>query len=111
MPRVGREDVLEVATAEDEEPVEAFATGAADPALGVRPRLRCAHRRLDHANAFGAEDLVELAGELAVAVTDQKPWTTNTVLVEPHQHIGRLLIHLAAVRVGRGTYQWVATGC
>jgi hypothetical protein len=36
---VGREDVGEMATAEDENPVEAFAADAPDPALGMRPRL------------------------------------------------------------------------
>jgi hypothetical protein len=33
---VGREDVVEVAAAEDKDPVEALAADAADPALGVR---------------------------------------------------------------------------
>jgi hypothetical protein len=36
---VGREGVLEVAAAEDQQAVEAFAADAADPALGVRSRL------------------------------------------------------------------------
>jgi hypothetical protein len=54
--------------------VEAFAPNASDPALGVCPCLRRPNRRLDHPDAFGAEDLVELARELAVAVTDEKPW-------------------------------------
>src|SRR5215207_689268 len=73
----------EVSAAEDQEPVEAFAAGASDPALGVRPRLWRAHRRFDHADAFGAEDLVELTRELAVAVavTDQNPRPTGAVVV------------------------------
>src|SRR6266496_998963 len=73
MSDVGRKDVVEVTAAEDQEPVKAFAPNAADPALGVCPRLRRPNRRLDHPDAFGAEDLVELARELAVAVTDEKP--------------------------------------
>jgi len=40
VPRVRRKDAFEVATAEDQEPVETLAAGAADPALGVRSRLR-----------------------------------------------------------------------
>jgi hypothetical protein len=39
MPDVGRDDVLEVAAAKNQEPVEAFAADAADPALGVRSCL------------------------------------------------------------------------
>jgi hypothetical protein len=38
----------------------------------VRLRLWRPHRRLDHPDAFGAEDLVEAARELAVAVTNEK---------------------------------------
>ena len=66
VPRVRREDVVEVAATDDEQPVEALAAGGPDPALGVSSSLRCADRRFDDADAFGAEDLVELAGELAV---------------------------------------------
>ena len=66
------ENVLEVAAAKDQESVEAFAADAADPALGVRPGLRCAHRRLDHAEAVRAEDLVELADRSRIRIT---AWT------------------------------------
>src|SRR6266508_4691575 len=79
---VGREDVSEVAAADDQDPVETLAPDAADPALGMRPRPRRSHRRFDHTDALGAEDLVELAGELAVAVADEKPRKTDTVVVE-----------------------------
>jgi hypothetical protein len=91
----------EVSAAEDQEPVEAFAAGASDPALGVRPRLWRAHRRFDHADTFGAEDLVERARELAVTVTDQNPRPTGTLVVELHQQVPRLLSHPASVGVGR----------
>ena len=70
--RVDANDALEVAAADDEQPVEALPPQAADPALGVCPRPRRPHRRLDHTDALGAEDLVEVARELAVTVTDQE---------------------------------------
>ena len=73
---IGAEHVLEVAAAEDQQPVEtlaAHAAHAADEAFGVGVRLRQAHRRADHADAFAAEDLVKDGGVLAVAVMDQKP--------------------------------------
>jgi hypothetical protein len=38
MSDVGRKDVVEVTAVEDQEPVEAFAPNASDPALGVCPR-------------------------------------------------------------------------
>jgi hypothetical protein len=69
--RVSGHDVLEVAAAEYQQPVEALAADAADPALGVGARLRRSYRRFDDANAFAAEDLVELARELAVVRSDR----------------------------------------
>src|SRR5262249_60120642 len=96
---VGDEGMLEVASAEDQEPVEALAANAADPAFGVGARLRRSYRRFDDANAFGAEDLVELAAELAVAITDQK-LRPDPLVVELHQEVARLLGHPAAVRIG-----------
>ena len=62
--RVDAEDMLEMTAADDQQPVEALTAHAADPALGVCSRPR----RLDHTDAVGAEDLVEVARELAVAV-------------------------------------------
>jgi hypothetical protein len=73
MPDVCEQDMIEVAAADDQDPVEALAAHAPDPALGVRSHLRRPDRNLDHADAVGAEDLVELRGELAVPVTDEKP--------------------------------------
>jgi hypothetical protein len=64
------EHVLEVAAAQDQEPVEAFSADSADEALGVR--LRCTHRGLDDLDALAREAGVEVAGELAVAVADQE---------------------------------------
>ena len=78
------ENALEMAAANDEDPVEAFAADAADPALCVRPRLRRPHRRLDHPDPFGAEDLVEVTGELAVSITDEEP-RADIFVVERHQ--------------------------
>ena len=60
----------EVAAAEDEDPVEALAADRSDPALGVGPRLRRADGSLDDADSFRTEDLVEVAGELTLAIAD-----------------------------------------
>jgi hypothetical protein len=71
-----------------------------DPAFSVRSRLRRPHRSLDHPHAFGAEDLVEIACELAVAVTDEKP-RSDAFVAKLHQQVACLLGHPAAVRFGR----------
>jgi hypothetical protein len=65
--------VLEVAAAEDQQPVEALTADAADEALSVGVCLGCTDRRVDHLEPFAAEDLVEGGAELAVAVVDQEP--------------------------------------
>ena len=59
--RVARQHRFELATAEDQQPIEALATESPDPALSVRSSFWRPHRRLDHTDAFGPEDLVEVA--------------------------------------------------
>jgi hypothetical protein len=69
---IDAEDALEVAAAEDQQPIEGLATQAFHPALGVRTRPWRPHRRRDHTDALGAQDLVEACRELAVSVADQE---------------------------------------
>jgi hypothetical protein len=64
--------VLELAAAEDEQAVEALATDAADPALGVGVRVRRPDGGADHRNSFAREDLIAAAAELGVAIVDQE---------------------------------------
>jgi hypothetical protein len=45
---VDAEHVLEMAAAEDEDPVEAISAESADPALGVSVRVRRLDRRVNH---------------------------------------------------------------
>ena len=56
---IDAEDTLELAAAEDEQRIEALATHAADPALGVGVRIRRMNGRADHGDAFTPEDMVE----------------------------------------------------
>jgi hypothetical protein len=51
VPRIARENVLQVPAADDQDPVEAFPTDASDPTLGMRPRLRRPDWRFDHTDA------------------------------------------------------------
>jgi hypothetical protein len=70
---VGREDSFQVAAVEDQDPVEALAADAADPAFDEGVRAWCAYRCADDPDRLGAEDFVEGGRELAVAVMDQEP--------------------------------------
>ncbi len=108
--RVDLDDALELAAAEDQQPVEALPAQAPDLALGVCPRPRRSHRRLEDREAFGAEDLIEVARELAVAVADQEA-RPQPFVVESHQQVARLLGHPGAVGVSGGARDVHATAC
>jgi hypothetical protein len=75
MADVGAHDLLEVAAAEHQKAVEAFASQAAHPALRMCLRFRRLYRRPNHTNTLGAEHLVEAARELAVAIADEEKRT------------------------------------
>src|SRR6266550_6042002 len=64
--------VLELAAAEDEQPVEALATHAADPTLGVCVRVRRLHGCADHGDPFALEDIIAATAELRVAIVDKE---------------------------------------
>jgi hypothetical protein len=66
------EHVLEVSSAEDQNPVEAFGASGANEALGDGVGLRRSHRRADDLEPFAAKDRVEAACELAVSIANQK---------------------------------------
>jgi hypothetical protein len=68
---VDADDAFEVATVEDQQPVETFRTDGSDEALGEAIRLQRAQRRLHGADALAVENLVEGGAVLAAAVADQ----------------------------------------
>jgi hypothetical protein len=76
-------DPLEVALAEDQEPVQAFAPNRPDPALGTGPGAGCSDGRPDHAPSPGAEHVVAGAGELGVAIADRHRRTCVGFLASP----------------------------
>jgi hypothetical protein len=70
---VDAEHVFEVASAEDQDPVETVGSDGADPAFGEGVRVRRLNRCPDHFDAVGVEDLVERVAELAVSIVDEEP--------------------------------------
>ena len=69
---VDAQDAVELARADDQQPVQALGPRGPDEALGVCVGLWQSEWRLDHRDALGAKDLVRSAGELRVAVADQE---------------------------------------
>jgi hypothetical protein len=82
--------VLELATVEDQQPVETLATDAADPALGVGVRVRCLDGGADHRDPFALEDVIAAAAELRVAIVDEKT-ERLLAIIERHQQVASLL--------------------
>jgi hypothetical protein len=85
---VAAQDVLEMAPAQDQNPVEAL--GPHSPYEPFRDRVRPwrPHRRLHDLHALRAENLVERAGELRVPVADQ---VTNFPELLLDRQVARLL--------------------
>src|SRR6266508_1170821 len=71
--------------------------------------LRRPYRRFDDADAFGAEDLVELAAELAVSITDQEP-RPDALVIERHHQVARLLGYPMTVGIGGDPSEANASG-
>jgi hypothetical protein len=70
---VGAEHVVEVAAAEDEDAVEAFAADGAHPPLRERVRVGRLNRCPTDCDALHVEHLIEGANELCVAIVDEEP--------------------------------------
>src|SRR5206468_713975 len=65
------EHIAEVAAADDENPVGAFAADGGDPPLGDRVHPRCLRRGEHHVDVDRGEHRIECGGELGVSVADQ----------------------------------------
>jgi hypothetical protein len=85
---VGVQDALELATAGDQDPVEALVPDGADEAPGKCVGLWSVERRSDDFDPLAAEDLVEGVGELRVAIVDQEAWRRGSVGERPRE-LGR----------------------
>jgi hypothetical protein len=93
------QDALEVAPVHDQRPVQTLGANRAGEALGDRVRCRRTYRRLANRDAFAAEDGVEVACELAVAVADQETQRRWALAERPGELAG-LLGDPDAARIG-----------
>src|SRR5215211_4422248 len=96
------QDSFEVTAPHDEDAIEAVVADRAHPALSERVRVRRLYRRSDHRDAFRAEDFVEGAAELSVAVVDQQSEVAS-FLAGLHDEVASLLRDPGAVWVGCGS--------
>ena len=75
---VGAKHALELATTDDQQPVETLGAHRTDESLRVDVRLWRPDRRLDHLDRFAAEHLIEGRAERAVALVDQESCPLET---------------------------------
>jgi hypothetical protein len=89
VPAVDAEHLLEMASAENQNPVEAVGANRPHPALSEGVRVRGLDRRADHLDALRPEDLVEGVAELRVAIVDEEP--ERLLVAQLHDEVARLL--------------------
>jgi hypothetical protein len=94
----GSQGALEVATIEDQQPVETFAPSRANLALDVGIGQGRRYRRPNHGHAICFEDKVGATSVLVVVVVDQEPRLDSNLIQLPAD-IPRLLPHPAGVRM------------
>ena len=87
MLNVDPKDLLQVAAPNDQQPVQALGPDHADPALGIGVGVGCLHRRDAHVSAVRTKDVVERAGELGVAVAEQDPQLSRSLVSQQQQQI------------------------
>jgi hypothetical protein len=97
---IDSQDLRQMPSSDNQEPVQALGTDGADPSFGERVRLRRSHRRHQHLAILRAEYLVEPAGELRVSVANQEPYRSSSLAQHQHQ-VASLLGDPAAIRMGR----------
>jgi hypothetical protein len=77
---VGSEQLLEMASSEDHDAVDALGSHGADPSFGICVRLRRTPGSADYLDALGLEDLVEGRPEALVAVVLEEADRFRTIL-------------------------------
>ena len=84
------EDLLQVTTADDQQPVEALGPDGTDPPLRIGVGVRRLDRRDEHLGALGLEHLVEPTTALRVAVAEHKAQSLSSLRCRQEQVAGLL---------------------
>jgi hypothetical protein len=91
------QNALEMASVEDQDPVQALPPGRTNLPLDVGIGLRRRNRRLDHLDAFRLKDKVGAAPVLGVVIVDYEA-SVDSELVELPAEVPRLLAHPKRIR-------------
>jgi hypothetical protein len=93
------EDLLQMTTANDQQPVQALSADGTDPPLRIGVRVRGLERRNEHLGTLGVEHVVEATTELRVPVADKKAHPP-AAFGQHHEQVAGLLGDPGATGVG-----------
>ncbi len=93
------QDLLEVAAANHQQPVQALGPDRTDPALRVGVRVGGLHRRDEHLATLRPEHVIEPAAELRVPIADEEAHPPS-LFSQHQQQVSGLLGDPGAIRVG-----------
>ena len=110
MLHVDLEHLLQVATPDDQQPIQALSSDRSNPPLGVGVRVGRLHRRQEHLDTLRAEHIVECAAELRVAVVDKEAQPSPS-FSEHQQEVSGLLGDPGTVRVALTPARWIRRVC
>jgi hypothetical protein len=85
-------DLRQMATSDSQQPAQALGADRPHPALGVRVRSGCPHRRHQPRATLRAEHLVEAAGELGVPVAEQEVQASSSLFQDQQEVAGLLVV-------------------
>jgi hypothetical protein len=85
VPDVDAQDLLQVASPDDQQPVQALGADGANPPLRVGVRVGRPHWRQEHLGTVRTEDVVEPAGERRVPVAQHKAEPPSLLLQHQQQ--------------------------
>jgi hypothetical protein len=106
---VDPEDLPQVTTADDQQPVEALGAHRTNPPLRVGVRVRRLHRRHEHVDTLRLKHVIEPAAELRVSIANEEAHPASS-FVQGQQQVAGLLGNPGAVGVGRHAGQVVVVG-
>jgi hypothetical protein len=92
--------LLEVASADDQQPVQALGADGLHPALGVRVRLGRLHWGQEHLDALRPEHCIEAVAELGIPVAQHEAYLPAP-LAKHQQQVPCLLGDPSTIGVGR----------
>jgi hypothetical protein len=105
VPSVDPKDLLKVAAADDQQPVQALGADGPNPPFGEGVRVGRLHRRHKHVHIFRSEHVIEPTAELRVPIAHKKAHAVAPLL-QCEQQVAGLLVTQAALGLAVTPARW-----